>query len=274
MLDLGILKVKDIGRLIDPSPVHVPVMLEEIVQWLQPRPGSLIVDGTLGLGLELQAIAVVVLGGTSLMGGNANMLGTLLAAVLLAVMASMYAVFHGPRGLKAIAERVHRKAARLSDALESMGFETLGFGGESVRNEQSESDLLTQVQTEDILQFGLIPELVGRLPVVSYLQPLDEDGLVQVLTEPKNALIKQYQSLFEMENCNLASCFWCTVEQAGLARQPFNWLGPQKRGYSQRQAVMRSAVFAKRLARIPQSITGHRTGRPLSPRWWASRTKL
>ena len=85
-----------------------------------------------------------------------------------------------------------------------LGHKMLGFGGgDSVRNEQSDSDLLAQVQTEDILQFGLIPELVGRLPVVSYLQPLDEDGLVRVMKEPKNALVKQYQALFRMENCEL-----------------------------------------------------------------------
>jgi len=85
-----------------------------------------------------------------------------------------------------------------------LGHKTLGFaGGPSSRNDQSVSELLTQVQTEDILEFGLIPELVGRLPVVSYLQPLDEDGLMRVMTEPKNALVKQYQALFQMENCDL-----------------------------------------------------------------------
>ncbi|MGB0758900.1 MAG: AAA family ATPase, partial [Rubripirellula sp.] len=84
-----------------------------------------------------------------------------------------------------------------------LGHKTLGFAGESVRNEQSESELLTQVQTEDILQFGLIPELVGRLPVVSYLQPLNEEGLVRVMKEPKNALTRQYQALFKMENCEV-----------------------------------------------------------------------
>ncbi|NND99803.1 MAG: ATP-dependent Clp protease ATP-binding subunit ClpX [Pirellulaceae bacterium] len=85
-----------------------------------------------------------------------------------------------------------------------LGHKTLGFGGGvGDRNEQSTADLLAQVQTEDILQFGLIPELVGRLPVVSYLQPLDEDGLVRVMKEPKNALTKQYQALFQMENCEL-----------------------------------------------------------------------
>lgn len=85
-----------------------------------------------------------------------------------------------------------------------LGHKTLGFGGgDSVRNEQTTSELLAQVQTEDIMQFGLIPELVGRLPVVSYLQPLDEAGLVQVMTEPKNALVKQYKALFQMEKCEL-----------------------------------------------------------------------
>jgi len=85
-----------------------------------------------------------------------------------------------------------------------LGSRTLGFGGGvGHRNEESTSQLLTQVQTEDILQFGLIPELVGRLPVISYLQPLDQEGLVKVLTEPKNALVKQYQALFQMENCDL-----------------------------------------------------------------------
>ena len=80
----------------------------------------------------------------------------------------------------------------------------MGFGeGATLRNEQSTSDLLSQVQTEDILQFGLIPELVGRMPVVTYLQPLDTEGLIQVMTEPKNSLIKQYQALFAMENSEL-----------------------------------------------------------------------
>ncbi len=85
-----------------------------------------------------------------------------------------------------------------------LGTRTLGFGGGvGRRNEETQTELLAQVQTEDILQFGLIPELVGRLPVVSYLQPLDEDGLVRVLTEPKNSLVKQYQALFQMESCDL-----------------------------------------------------------------------
>ncbi|MBC8872331.1 MAG: ATP-dependent Clp protease ATP-binding subunit ClpX [Planctomycetes bacterium] len=85
-----------------------------------------------------------------------------------------------------------------------LGRRTMGFGQSSgYKDDSTQAELLTQVNCDDVLQYGLIPELVGRLPVVSPLTPLDEDGLVQVLTEPKNALIKQYQSLFEMENCNL-----------------------------------------------------------------------
>lgn len=85
-----------------------------------------------------------------------------------------------------------------------LGHKTLGFGeGAGRLNEQSHSELVAGIQVEDVMQFGLIPELVGRLPIVSYLQELDEDGLVQVLREPKNALTKQFQALFQMEKCEL-----------------------------------------------------------------------
>ncbi|MBM4088203.1 MAG: ATP-dependent Clp protease ATP-binding subunit ClpX [Planctomycetes bacterium] len=66
------------------------------------------------------------------------------------------------------------------------------------------SDLLPQVTTDDVLHYGLIPELIGRLPVISTLTSLDEEGLIRVLTEPKNALVRQYQSLFEMEDSELS----------------------------------------------------------------------
>jgi ATP-dependent Clp protease ATP-binding subunit ClpX len=64
--------------------------------------------------------------------------------------------------------------------------------------------LMPQVTSDDILEFGLIPELIGRLPLVTALTPLDEAGLMQVLTEPRNAIVKQYQSLFQMENCEVS----------------------------------------------------------------------
>ena len=85
-----------------------------------------------------------------------------------------------------------------------LGRKTMGFGSVcGNKNEQDLADILPQVQTEDILEFGMIPELIGRLPVISSLSPLDHAGLVRVLTEPKNALLKQYQTLFEMEDCQL-----------------------------------------------------------------------
>ncbi|TAN50454.1 MAG: ATP-dependent Clp protease ATP-binding subunit ClpX, partial [Methylococcaceae bacterium] len=65
------------------------------------------------------------------------------------------------------------------------------------------SETLSEVETEDLIKYGLIPEFVGRLPVIATLEELDEASLVRILTEPKNALVKQYQRLFEMEGCDL-----------------------------------------------------------------------
>jgi len=85
-----------------------------------------------------------------------------------------------------------------------LGKRTIGFTQEGVGHDQLElGDLLQQVTGDDILQFGMIPELVGRLPVVSALRPLDLSAMIRVLTEPKNALVKQYQALFAMENAEL-----------------------------------------------------------------------
>jgi ATP-dependent Clp protease ATP-binding subunit ClpX len=86
-----------------------------------------------------------------------------------------------------------------------MGKRTIGFGQpKGVREDKELGELLTSVCSDDILEFGMIPELVGRLPVISALKPLDEPALVRVLTEPKNALVKQYQKLFSMENAELS----------------------------------------------------------------------
>jgi ATP-dependent Clp protease ATP-binding subunit ClpX len=85
-----------------------------------------------------------------------------------------------------------------------LGKKTIGFGQpQGHRADAGLAELLPEVDSDDILQFGLIPELIGRLPVISALQPLDEKALVQVLRSPKNALVKQYQKLFGMENCSL-----------------------------------------------------------------------
>ncbi|MDD3355046.1 ATP-dependent Clp protease ATP-binding subunit ClpX [Zoogloea sp.] len=80
----------------------------------------------------------------------------------------------------------------------------IGFGAEvKSRENGSVSEALREVEPGDLIKFGLIPELIGRLPVVATLQELDEEALIQILVEPKNALIKQYQKLFSMEGVEL-----------------------------------------------------------------------
>ncbi len=81
----------------------------------------------------------------------------------------------------------------------------IGFGADvkDTRNTKSESDYLQEVEPEDLVKFGLIPEFIGRLPVVATLAELDEAALIQILSEPKNAITKQYSSLFEMEDVEL-----------------------------------------------------------------------
>lgn len=81
---------------------------------------------------------------------------------------------------------------------------TMGFGAEIVKNQEENNALLAKALPEDLLKFGLIPEFVGRLPIMVTLDALDKNALVQVLTEPKNALIKQYQKLFEMDGVDLS----------------------------------------------------------------------
>ena len=80
----------------------------------------------------------------------------------------------------------------------------IGFGAD-VRSPEDRrtGEVLREVEPEDLLKFGLIPEFIGRLPVLATLEDLDEDALVKILTEPKNALIKQYQRLFDMEDVKL-----------------------------------------------------------------------
>ncbi len=85
-----------------------------------------------------------------------------------------------------------------------IGVKGMGFGAEiRGREEKSVGEVLRHVQPEDLLRFGMIPEFVGRLPVIATLSELTEDELVCILTEPKNALIKQYKKLFELENVRL-----------------------------------------------------------------------
>ena len=82
---------------------------------------------------------------------------------------------------------------------------SIGFESKlRIHNKDEKTNLLNKVESEDFLKFGLIPEFIGRLPVVAVLQNLSKDSLVEILTIPKNSLVKQYQKLFEMENVKLS----------------------------------------------------------------------
>ena len=88
----------------------------------------------------------------------------------------------------------------------------IGFGAEvSDKTEREERDRLTDVQSSDLVKFGIIPELIGRLPIVTTLQPLDEEALIKILTEPKNAIVKQYSAMLEMDGIKL------TIKKDGLS---------------------------------------------------------
>ena len=85
-----------------------------------------------------------------------------------------------------------------------IGGRQLGFGAEIVsKRERNQTELLREVEPEDLLKFGLIPELIGRLPVLATLEELDADALVRILVEPRNALVKQYKKLLELDGVNL-----------------------------------------------------------------------
>lgn len=84
-----------------------------------------------------------------------------------------------------------------------VGKKVIGFGSDALKDDLKPGEFLSKVLPEDLLKFGLIPEFVGRLPVISTLEQLDEEALVRILTEPKNALVKQYQKLMEMDGVEL-----------------------------------------------------------------------
>ncbi|NNL43381.1 MAG: AAA domain-containing protein, partial [Desulfobacterales bacterium] len=85
-----------------------------------------------------------------------------------------------------------------------LGAKLMGFGAKIVKQEEkSIGEILKMIQPEDLIKFGLIPEFLGRLPVIATLDELKESALIRILTEPKNALLKQFQKLFEMESVNL-----------------------------------------------------------------------
>ena len=101
-----------------------------------------------------------------------------------------------------------------------MGRKMIGFGQEAgvASAERRQASLFNQVAVDDILEFGMIPELVGRLPVISPLQPLELEDLVHILTDPKNSLVKQYKKFFEMESAELEFTPESLVEIARIAK--------------------------------------------------------
>ncbi|HET58641.1 MAG TPA: ATP-dependent Clp protease ATP-binding subunit ClpX, partial [Deltaproteobacteria bacterium] len=94
----------------------------------------------------------------------------------------------------------------LTDIIEKRSaVNSMGFGADiRSKNERNIGDILVDVQTEDLLKYGLIPEFIGRLPVIATLDDLDEADLVKILVEPKNSVVRQYKKLFDLENVKLS----------------------------------------------------------------------
>ncbi|MEZ4402340.1 MAG: ATP-dependent Clp protease ATP-binding subunit ClpX [Kofleriaceae bacterium] len=127
----------------------------------------------------------------------------------------------------------------LEDIIENrIGQKMIGFGAAMKTNapKLSQWDLLQQVQPEDLLKYGMIPEFIGRLPVIAPLHELSEEALVQILTQPKNALVKQYQKLFEMDGVKLKFGRGALSKVAQLA-------STQKSGARGLRAILESALM-------------------------------
>ena len=100
-----------------------------------------------------------------------------------------------------------------------VGRKTIGFGSQSQAEQHTElGELLGKVTSDDLLEFGMIPEFIGRLPVICPLMPLDVDALVQIMTEPRNALVKQYRRFFDMEGADLEFTPDALLEIAKMAK--------------------------------------------------------
>jgi ATP-dependent Clp protease ATP-binding subunit ClpX len=99
------------------------------------------------------------------------------------------------------------------------GRKTIGFGSDPMGREVHMGELLAKTNSDDLIEFGMIPEFVGRLPVVAALEPLDTDALSRILTEPRNALVRQYQKFFEMEGAELEFTPGAIREIARRARE-------------------------------------------------------
>ena len=93
-----------------------------------------------------------------------------------------------------------------------IGEKTIGFNSDIVSKNEKDPHILEKVQPEDLLRYGLIPEFIGRLPVVATLEDLTPDTLIRIITEPKNAIVRQYKKLFEMDGVEL------TVTEGAIRR--------------------------------------------------------
>jgi len=126
----------------------------------------------------------------------------------------------------------------LEDIIENrIGQKMIGFGaGMAKRSKYTQWELLKEVQPEDLLKYGMIPEFIGRLPVIAPLHELNEEALVQILTTPKNALVKQYQKLFEMDGVKLKFTKGALYKVAAMA-------SAQKSGARGLRAILEAALL-------------------------------
>jgi len=126
----------------------------------------------------------------------------------------------------------------LEDIIENrIGQKLIGFGaGMNKKVERSQWELIQEVEPEDLLKYGMIPEFIGRLPVIAPLHELSEEALVQILTQPKNALVKQYQKLFEMDGVKLKFGKGALTKVASMA-------AIQKSGARGLRAILEAALL-------------------------------
>ena len=126
----------------------------------------------------------------------------------------------------------------LEDIIENrVGQKMIGFGaGMNKKVERTQWELIQEVEPEDLLKYGMIPEFIGRLPVIAPLHELSEEALVQILTQPKNALVKQYQKLFEMDGVKLKFGKGALTKVASMAAE-------QKSGARGLRAILESALL-------------------------------
>jgi ATP-dependent Clp protease ATP-binding subunit ClpX len=126
----------------------------------------------------------------------------------------------------------------IDDIIENrIGQKLIGFGaGMNTKVKHDQWELLQEIEPEDLLKYGMIPEFIGRLPVIAPLHELSEEALVQILTQPKNALVKQYQKLFEMDGVKLKFGKGALLKVANMASS-------QKSGARGLRAILESALM-------------------------------